>query len=65
MRENRQIKMQRCTETGRKIDITIWERRSTVCPGSSYPNSYNELLINWGNYLLDTRYKEGQRTILK
>ena len=25
----------------------------TVCPGSSYPNLYNELLYKMGNYFLD------------
>ena len=29
---------------------------STVCPGSSYPNLYNELLYKLGNYFLDIGY---------
>ena len=30
---------------------------ATVCPGSSYPNLYNESLYKMGHYLLDIWYK--------
>ena len=36
--------------------ICLVSKYITVCPGSSYLNLYNELLPNWGNYFLDTRY---------
>ena len=37
----------------------------TVCPGSSYPNLYNELLYKMGNYFLDIWYQPNHYLYLK
>ena len=35
--------------------IFLWNK-TTVCPRSSYPNSFSNLLYKMGNYFLDIRY---------